>query len=150
MTKYIKGTHNDDHLVGTHSNDVFIGSAGNDTIDGKNSADVVDYSNLSQAVTMKAYGITDKGHLGSDRLINIEEVIGATGKANTIDASDIDAQASIDVNLGHNRLTVRNIPHIGDRDFTVKNFVNVVGTHQADKIVGDDRKITTFKGAGGE
>ena len=139
MAKKFKGTHRNDYFSGTHGNDRFIGSFGNDTIKGFNGYDVVDYSHLNQAITLKPTGVIEKGNSGKDKLNSIEEIIGAAGKSNTIDARSATGKTSIDVNLGHNRLTVKNIPNLGNLKFTVKNFVNVFGTRNADKIVGNSQ-----------
>mgnify|MGYP001796856248 CR=1 FL=1 len=39
--------------------------------------------------------------------------------------------------MSENRLTVENIPGLGDVTFTVENFVNVTGTTQDDRIIGN-------------
>lgn len=162
------GTNQADKIVGDSQNNLLIGAAGNDNIqgdagddiliggqdydllDGGEGYDIVDYSHLSQPVVMQAKGLMQKGDLGQDLLIDIEEIIGASGKDNTIDASASNGHTYIDVNLGHNRLTVKNVPHIGDLNFTVKNFTNVIGTNQADKIVGNSQNNLLSAGKGND
>ncbi|AFY56147.1 hypothetical protein Riv7116_3701 [Rivularia sp. PCC 7116] len=76
--------------------------------------------------------------MGTDQILNIETIVGATGQANTIDGStSVSGVTSFDVDLSENRLTVENIPALGDVTFTVKNFVNVTGTNRDDRIIGN-------------
>lgn len=138
MTKFFNGTKNNDNLVGTDINsNIFQGSLGNDVLLGLAGYDIVDYSLLGQAVTMLPRGVMQKGLLGADQLFSVEEVIGAVGKANTINTSGVSDSVSLNVNLALNKLVVKNIPFLGDQNFTVKNFVNVFGTEGADVIVGN-------------
>jgi Ca2+-binding RTX toxin-like protein len=138
MAKFFNGTKNNDNLVGTDINsNIFRGSAGNDMLLGLAGYDIVDYSPLGQAVTMLPRGAMQKGLLGTDQLSSVEEVIGAVGKANTISASGVSGGVSLNVNLALNKLVVKNIPFLGDQNFIVKNFVNVLGTETADVMVGN-------------
>jgi Ca2+-binding RTX toxin-like protein len=136
MTQLFKGTHNNNHLVGTDNNDIFLGSTGNDTLIGLTGYDIADYSHLDRAITMLAAGVMQKDNLGTDRLYGIEEIIGAAGHANTINASGVGGHVSVNLNLAHKKLTVKNIPYLGDRHFSVSNFVNVIGSDVADTIIG--------------
>jgi Ca2+-binding RTX toxin-like protein len=140
MTKYFNGTRNDDNMVGTDINsNIFQGSTGNDIMLGLAGHDVVDYSNLGHAVTMLPQGVMKKGVVGTDQLSSVEEVIGAVGHANTIDASGVgyDNGVSLYVNLATNELNVKNIPYVGNLNLTIKHFVNVLGSENADIIIGD-------------
>jgi len=150
MTQYISGTNNNDHLTGTNGNDVFLGSLGDDTILGNSGHDIVDYSDLQQAITLTGEGIVAKNSHDRDVMSGIETIIGAANQANTIDASSGHSPISINVDLSHNRLTVNNIPHVGNLDYTVQNFVNVIGTNQADSIVGDDQDNNLQGGDGND
>ena len=150
MTQYISGTNHNDRLVGTHGDDVFVGSLGNDTILGNDGHDVVDYSDLHQAVTITAGGTVVKNSHEQDVLSGIETIIGATDKANVIDASGKNSPASIDVDLRDNRLTVNNVPHVGSLNYTVQNFVNVIGTSQADSIIGNNKDNNLQGGDGND
>lgn len=133
----LSGGDGSDTLFGGGGNDRSIGSAGNDTFDGGTGSDTADYSSLSQAITLLPQGVISKGSLGTDSLSNIERIIGATGRANVIDASSATGSTSLTVNLGTNSLTVNNIPGVGSRSFTVQNFVNVTGTSSSDNIIGN-------------
>ncbi|WP_414576262.1 calcium-binding protein [Anabaena sp. CCY 9402-a] len=132
----------DDHIIGSVGNDILIGGTGLDT---------VDYSELGQAVTLEATGIIKKGQAGTDRLFEIETIIGAKGKANTIDAStSTGTTTSISVNLAANSLVVNGVPGIGTLNFTVQNFVNVIGTAQNDSIIGDSNNNLLIGGQGND
>ena len=150
MTQAITGTDHNDNLVGTHGNDVFQGSLGNDTIIGNGGHDVVDYSNLHQPITITATGKVLKNNHQEDVLSGIETIIGAAGQANTVDASEAINTTSINVNLSQNKLVVNNIPHIGSAEYNVQNFVNVIGTSQADTIVGNAQDNNLQGGAGND
>ncbi len=134
----LNGGRGSDTLDGEKGNDILEGSRGNDVLDGGKGNDTADYSQLNQAVTLNAVGVVEKGSLGTDQILNIETIVGATGKANTIDGSTgTSGVTSFDVDLSQNRLTVENIPDLGDVTFTVENFVNVTGTTQDDRIIGN-------------
>jgi Ca2+-binding RTX toxin-like protein len=152
MTKYFNGTRNDDNMIGTDINsNIFQGSTGNDVLLGLAGHDVVDYSNLGHAVTMLPKGVMKKGLVGTDQLTSVEEVIGAVGHANTIDASEVgfDNGVYLNVNLATNELKVKNIPYVGDQHITIKHFVNVFGTQNADTIIGD-AKNNNLQGNNGD
>ncbi|MGB3188458.1 MAG: calcium-binding protein [Limnoraphis sp.] len=86
-----------------------------------------------------------------DRIVNIETVIGATGQDNAIDGSTgISGQTSFDVDLSQQRLTVENLPGLGDQTFEIINFANVTGTSGADDIVGDDNENELKGGEGAD
>ncbi|MEB3281746.1 MAG: calcium-binding protein [Lyngbya sp.] len=145
----VTGTSNDDDIVGDDNDNEFGGSRGDDSYDGKGGNDTVDYSDLGEAVTLERGGVVNKGSAGTDRIVNIETVVGATGQDNAIDGSTgISGQTSFDVDLSQKRLTVENLPGLGDLELEIVNFVNVTGTSGADKIVGDDND-NELKGGGG-
>jgi Ca2+-binding RTX toxin-like protein len=145
---FIDGGVGDDYLDGGAGDDYLKGGTGNDILAGLAGYDVADYSNLGQAVTMLAQGVINKGHLGTDQMYSVEEVIGAVGKANTINASGVSGGVFMDINLGHNQAIVKNIPYVGDQYFTVKNFVNVLGTEGGDKVLGNVQN-NNLQGNGG-
>ena len=122
------------------SNDTIIGSAGDDTINGGLGSDTVNYSSLTEAITLLASGIVNKGSFGTDKIVDIETVIGATGQSNTIDASTGTATTtSLNVNLATNSLIINGLPApINFITLNVQNFVNVVGTTQNDTIKGNN------------
>ena len=118
------------------SNDTIIGSAGDDTINGGLGSDTVNYSSLTEAITLLASGIVNKGSFGTDKIVDIETVIGARGQSNSIDASTgIATTTSLNVNLATNSLIINGLPApINSLTFNVQNFVNVIGTTQSDII----------------
>src|SRR3569832_734017 len=135
MAKII-GTDGNDTLVGTPGNDRFIGRAGDDTITGGDGKDIIDYSSLGQAVTIRPT-LIQKGTIGTDTFKDFfETVIGATGQANSIDATSDRTDVSIVADLSKESLEIRpvGLPPVTVK---VKNFVYVIGTNQNDTITGD-------------
>ena len=126
--------------IANPSNDTIIGSAGDDTINGGLGSDTVNYSSLTEAITLLASGIVNKGSFGTDKIVDIETVIGATGQSNTIDASTgIATTTSLNVNLATNSLIINGLPApINFITLNVQNFLNVVGTTQNDTIKGNN------------
>lgn len=146
----LDGGNGNDDLSGQGGNDTLIGSAGNDLLDGGRKSDTADYSDLGQAITLEAVGVINKGSLGNDQILNIETIIGAEGEANSIDGSTGTSSAtSFNINLEDENLKVKNIPGLGDINFTIENFINATGTSQDDKITGssDDNVIQGGEGA---
>ena len=133
------GEGNDQIFVGV-SNDTIIGSIGDDTINGGLGSDTVNYSSLTEAITLLAGGIVNKGSFGTDTIVDVETVIGATGQSNTIDASTgIATTTSLNVNLATNSLIINGLPApINSITLNVQNFLNVVGTTQNDTIKGNN------------
>ncbi len=146
----IYGNTGNDEIFADGGNDRLIGSAGNDLLNGGSGRDTADYSGLDTAVTLEAVGVVNKGGNGQDTIVDIERIVGAAGQKNTIDGSTgTSPLTSFDVNLEQETLTVRDVPSLGDVDFTVRNFVNVTGTSQDDTIQGDS-KNNTLEGGEGE
>ncbi|KAB8315025.1 calcium-binding protein [Tolypothrix campylonemoides VB511288] len=133
----IFGTPGNDEISAKAGNDILFGTTGNDLLNGGDGFDTVDYSNLGQAITLLPRGAIGEGNTIGGQLQSIERIVGAAGQPNAIDASGARGGASLDVNLGENRLTVNNIPDIGSISFTVENFVNVTGTPFNDIIIGN-------------
>ncbi|MFS0519331.1 calcium-binding protein [Nostoc sp. UIC 10607] len=132
----ITGTDGDDILIGTAGDDRIIASAGDDTITGGDGNDIVDYSGLGQPVIIQPAGF-QKGAIGTDISKDVvETLIGATGQANSIDATTNNTNVSIIADLSKERLEIR---VGGSTRIAVKviNFVNVTGTNQKDTITGD-------------
>jgi len=145
----LNGGKGNDTLDGGKGDDTLQGSRGNDVIAGGQGHDTADYSHLSEAITLEAVGVVNKGSLGTDQILDIETIIGATGQANTIDGSTGNSGiTSFDIDLSNERLTVRDIPGLGNVTFNVQNFVNVTGTAQDDSIIGNDED-NVFIGNGG-
>ena len=145
----LDGGQGNDTLKGEDGNDILLGSRGNDTLNGGRGHDTADYSHLNTAITLEAVGVVNKGRFGTDQILDIETIIGASGQANTIDGSTGNSGVtSFDIDLSSDRLTVRDIPGLGNQTFNVQNFVNVIGTTQDDSIIGNDED-NIFIGNGG-
>jgi len=145
------GTTSDDILNGLGGNDTLIGGIGNDILDGGANTDTADYSAIGQAITVRPTGVVTKGTAGTDQLVGIENIIGATGLTNIIDASTATSAATINANLATKSLVV----NTGDSafptlSFSVHNFVNVIGTANNDTITGDDGNNTLIGNAGND
>ena len=126
----------------------FVDGSGDDILFGGSGTDTADYRYLNQAITLEAGGSINKGKLGTDQIFDVEVVQGNENKSNSIDASTGNGNASIEVNLFSEQLTVKDVPTLGDLDFTVENFVNVSGSHKADQITGDNQN-NRLSGLGG-
>jgi hypothetical protein len=155
----ITGTDGPDILNGSDGNDTFtalagddtiFGSLGQDSIDAGADNDTIDYSSVNGTITLLPQGILDNGDPQKSQLIDVETIIGASGKPNTIDASAVTRKlgATLDIDLGTNKLTVNNIPNLGTQNFTVENFINVKGTQNNDTILGND-EANNISGRGG-
>ncbi|MFQ4138723.1 calcium-binding protein [Nodosilinea sp. PGN35] len=134
----ITGTIGNDSIAAFGGNDYIYGSFGNDFINGGSGFDTVDYSFLGQPITLEAGGFVSKGAAGVDKIVSVDNVIGAIGQFNTIDASTgTSGIVSISVDLSLNSLIVNDVPGIGTLSLGVQNFIDVIGTTQADFIAGD-------------
>lgn len=143
----IEGDEQSNFFFGEGGNDVFRGSEGFDFIDGGSGTDTANYSRLDGPITLKPAGEIDKGVLGTDTLFLVERVIAPVGEFNDIDASTATGDVSISASLLKKKLTVRDIPGLGNRTLTVINFIDVTGTEQGDVIEGDnDSNILTGLG----
>jgi hypothetical protein len=140
----INGSDGNDSLEGLGGDDTIFGSLGQDQVDGGADSDTVDYSSVDGTITLFPTGDLTNEDPGESKLIDIETIIGASGKPNTIDTSEVTSElgATIDVNLGTDKLTVENIPNLGTQNFTVQNFVNVNGTQNQDTIIGSNAANT--------
>jgi len=133
------------------SDDTIIGSTGNDAINGGIGQDTADYSGIGQAITLRPTGVVSKGTAGTDQLVSIEKIVGATGQANIIDASTATGTATINANLAAKSLVV----NTGDSrfptlSFGVTNFTNVIGSVNNDTITGDDGSNSLVGGIGND
>jgi len=115
-------------IIEIQSNDTIIGSTGNDTINGGVGTDTANYSAIGQAITLLPTGTVNKGTAGTDQLIKVETIIGATGLINVIDNFSATGATTINANLGTQSLVVNADGLPTPLSFTVTNFVNVIGT----------------------
>lgn len=152
----IAGTAADDQIFGFEGQDTILGSTGSDFISGsrpdldiRNEIDVIDYSRLRTTISLLPTGIVRKGSLGQDQLSSIETIIAPLNRNNVINASSSGAGTSIQVDLGLNQLTVRDIPGIGNLSLTVQNFRSVIGTNSSDQLIGNAAN-NTFQGLDGD
>lgn len=133
----IFGTPGDDRITALAGDDTILGTIGNDFIDGGSGFDTLDYTGLGQAITLLPRGIIGGGNGSGGQISSIEKIIGDRGQKNAIDGSTGTGGTSFDINLEANQLIVNNVPNIGSLNFVVKNFVNVTGTPNDDRIIGN-------------
>ncbi len=143
------GNDRNNRITGGSGDDVMVGSRGNDTMNGGSGNNAMDYSNLGRAVRILPRGSIDKGGLGTDKVSNFQRIIGATNRANTIDASTADRGSSLNLNLATNSMTV-SIPTVGAQQFEVVNFVNAIGSANNDTIVGGSISSSLTGGGGND
>ncbi|WP_300002688.1 lectin-like protein [Anabaena sp. AL09] len=135
----LMGNGGNDTVSGGNGDDSFIGGTGNDSLDGGANIDTANYSTIGQAITLKPTGVVTKGTAGTDQLVNVEKIIGATGLTNIIDASTATGTATINANLATQSLIVNTgVATPSTLSFTVTNFVNVIGAANNDTITGDN------------
>lgn len=144
----LEGTNGNDTLRGRGGNDILVGSRGNDSLEGGNGFDTADYTNLSVAVTLKPAGELDKGSFGTDTLFLVERIRGAKGFDNVVDASSAGGGIEADISLENQFLNIFNIPGLGQRNFTIQRFVDVIGT-QGDDFIEGSRGRNFLDGQGG-
>lgn len=148
------------------SNDIFLGTdgddlfqqtlaelQGNDTYNGfgEDFADTVDYLNLNAGITLKPRGEVVKEGIGTDRLVNIEEIIGNANYVNSIDASTATSPDSFIVaNLSANSLNIFTPGFPSEEPFVVQNFVNVTGAGGGDTIIGNAKNNVLTGGNGND
>jgi Ca2+-binding RTX toxin-like protein len=137
----IQGTNGNDILTGSSDDDRIIGSTGDDTLSGGGGNDTLDYSKLGQPITVFR-GVVDKGGLGTDRITTFPNLVGATGQANTLDATGARGGAKIDIDLTKNTFNVNSFQlngvNIPIPEVKVFNFVNATGGPNDDKLVGSN------------
>jgi Ca2+-binding RTX toxin-like protein len=146
----IFGTPGDDDIFALAGDDTILGTMGNDVIDGGVGFDTVDYSDIGVPITLLPQGVFDNGDFKGGQLLNIERIIGGVGQLNKIDGSSGTGPVSFDIDLGANRLSVIGIPGASPSTFVVENFVNVVGTSNADMLTGSNANNTLAGGAGND
>jgi Ca2+-binding RTX toxin-like protein len=156
---------------------LIIGSKGNDTLNpgiegiiNTPSGGTFDYSDIGTPIKVLAawkvvppfinnIGLSvaqsikiTKGSFGTDTIINSagKKIIGATNKANTLNASSEDNQASLDLNLKNNSLKLSFSDSTATRQYEVVNFVNVVAGKGNDTIVGANKNAKLTGGGGSD
>jgi Ca2+-binding RTX toxin-like protein len=144
----ITGNEENNTLQGGDGNDLFLllgNNDGNDRIDGGNGSDTADYSAAQSAITLASQGLVTGASTGSDILVKIDQIIGANGADNVIDAS-VGTGISINADLSTQSLSVAGVAGVGP--FRVENFVNVVGSSGDDRIKGTSDSNQLAGGAG--
>jgi Ca2+-binding RTX toxin-like protein len=146
----LNGSDGNDTITALGGDDTIFGSLGQDSIDADAGNDTIDYSSVNGTITLFPQGILNNGNPQNSQLIDVETIIAPSGRTNTIDASSVTRGlgASLDIDLGTNKLTINNIPNLGTQNFTVQNFVNVNGTQNNDIIIGDSQ-ANNIKGRAG-
>jgi serralysin len=99
----------------------------------------VDYSGIGSIVTLSAFGVLNKGSLGSDLLVSVEEIVGSNILGDVIDlgGATTPAATSTEVNLGLGRVTINGSSLPLPLSFTVSLFENVRGSNLVDLITGN-------------
>jgi Ca2+-binding RTX toxin-like protein len=138
-----------------NNNDTILGSTGNDLINGGFGSDTVDYSSLGGPVTLGAFGVLNKGALGTDSLVSIETILGSAGSGDTVDHSGAVSGGGFTVtgtttNLTTGLVTVNGSPAPLPLSVTVQGFENVIGSNFADSITGNSANNSLSGGAGND
>jgi len=159
------GSLNDDEIRGDAAANTFTGSAGNDILQGRGGFDIVDYSNLGAKVTLAAGGLLTKAGLGVDSLgsFNVvagtietfERVIGDASFANVLDSS-APGPVAVAIDLVQETIEATVLTAFGGFaagttfGFEVVNFVDAIGSSNADSFKGDDQNNTFTGNAGND
>ena len=146
----VVGTRNSDIIIGDANDNVFTGSISNDLLDGNGGDDTADYSDINTDIILNAIGFVQKEGLGTDLLVQIDNIIADADQTNTIDGSGADI-AQLGVDLSQDQLdVVLFTPDLGPLSFDVQNFQNVVGSASSDFITGSVLDNTFFGSAGND
>jgi Ca2+-binding RTX toxin-like protein len=135
----IEGTDGNDELVGISGKDTFKGSFGFDRIEGIGTGNTVTYEELGLGVEIDRHGevkkIFRKALFTTDRLVNIQTIVGVENFNNSISIFDVtDGTSTIDLQSGS--VSVRDNVNNSVWNITVKNFGRVLGTQGSDTILG--------------
>ena len=155
------GTPGPDTILGTVFNELYLGLAGNDTLkgsagfdilDGGAGTDVADYTSIGTVVTLKAFGILQKG-VFTDRLISIEKVVGSSLLGDTVDHSGAVTGGGFTVtgtttDLAAGFAVVNGGPLPLPLTINIQNFENVIGSLYNDTITGNS-SANVLSGAAG-
>ncbi|BAG02121.1 hypothetical protein MAE_22990 [Microcystis aeruginosa NIES-843] len=139
-------------LTGNASANTFFGTAGNDTINGGAGFDTANYSALSNVVTLGAFGVLNKGALGTDTLIAVESIVGSSLLGDTVDHSGASVALATGrvTNLATGVVTVNGTAAPLPLTFQVSQFENVIGSSFADTITGNSDNNILNGGAGND
>lgn len=144
-------TPGDDLVLAKGGNDTIFGSLGDDFYNGGKGFDTLDYTFLGQKITLLPRGFIGNGSSQGSNIQEIERIVGAPRKDNTIDGSGGGkSPVFFTVDLSKDKLIVENTPTFGSVEFVVENFVNVEGTENADFIVGDNKNNKLSGNAGND
>jgi Ca2+-binding RTX toxin-like protein len=151
----IAGNSGANSLNGGTGNDVLFGTAGNDTLNGGADSDTANYSDVGGIVTLGAFGVLNKGALGTDNLIGIETIIGSSLLGDTIDHSAAISGASVVVtgtttNLATGAVTINGTGTPLPLAFTVRQFEHLIGSNSADAVTGTSGANSFSGGAGND
>lgn len=113
-------------------NDTIIGGAGSDTIDAGNGLDTFSYDDNTSNAPVTLYLLNNNASQGTftDILRNVEHVIGTDSTEDTLTATTISGNLTIDLNAG----TILGNP---GSIATFSQFENVIGGLGNDTIIGD-------------
>ena len=148
----IAGTIFDELYLGLAGDDKLIASLGSDTLDGGIDFDVADYASIGTVVTLKAFGILQKG-VFTDRLISIEKVVGSSLLGDTVDHSGAVTGGGFTVtgtttDLAAGFAEVNGGPLPLPLRINIQNFENVIGSLYNDTITGNS-SANVLSGAAG-
>ena len=148
----IAGTIFDELYLGLAGDDNLIASLGSDTLDGGIDFDVADYASIGTVVTLKAFGILQKG-VFTDRLISIEKVVGSSLLGDTVDHSGAVTGGGFTVtgtttDLAAGFAEVNGGPLPLPLRINIQNFENVIGSLYNDTITGNS-SANVLSGAAG-
>ncbi len=182
------GGNGKDKVFGGEGRDILYHSAGDDFLNGGDGIDTANYRDANQAITFASKASLKEEELpaspygpntelrpkldfqvklngSTDELVNMETVVGPSGKANTLDFSSFAegrfsnrfTPRSIQVISSVNSLSVnlqtQLVKSRGSRgsinNFTVKNFVNVIGSINRDTLIGNQQDNLLDAGRGG-
>ena len=141
-------------MLGGNGQDVLVGSEGDDDLRGGAGFDIAQYKDLGEAITLGGSGLIDKYGLGTDTILDIEQITADASQTNTIDGElNADGNAAFNINLEDESLEVEivnpdSVIFGTTFSFVVKNFDDVVGTVNSDSITGDSQD-NVFVGSGG-
>lgn len=143
------GTPGDDEILAKGGDDTIFGSLGSDSVNGGDGFDTLDFTFLGEKITLLPRGLIGNGNGGGSQIQDVERIVGAPGKDNTIDGSGGVTDVSFNINLAEEKLVVENIPNLGTLEFEVENIKTVEGTENADIIVGSN-EADKLSGNGGD